>query len=331
MRIDGFAHAVPSAVREAAFKEFGELPPDMIQWEVLTTLFDVDLRLKIMDESNIDLQILTSASPPLEAVLDDESTKRLAVLTNDSMAAIVDERPDRFRGVATVPLIDVGWAIEELRRSVRDLGLLGALLYTSVRGRPLDAPEFDDFYTAVEELDVPIWLHPDRPQRHADYRGEERSRYGVYLVLGWPYETSVAMTRLVASGVMARHPRLKIIIHHAGAMIPFFARRFEFHYPTGGEVARVESPVDRDTPILDQFRRFYVDTVTQGSVTALMNSYELFGPDQMLFGSDVPFGPNLGHDFARVAAQSVDWMPIPADQRDKILYQNAIRVCGIRI
>lgn len=331
MRIDAFAHAVPFPARTAMLDEFGELPRDLAQWEVLTTLFDVDKRLAIMDQAGIDLQVLTIASPPFEAVLGDEPAKRLAVLTNDSMATLVAGHPDRFQGVATIPLIDIDWAIDELHRSVRDLGLLGVLLYTSVRGQPLDTPVFDNFYTAVEELDVPIWLHPERPQRQPDYPGEERSHYGIYLVLGWPYETSVAITRMVASGLMNRHPRLKVIVHHAGAMLPFFARRFESHYPADAEVTRIEAPVDRDTPILDQFRRFYVDTVTQGSVSALMNSYELFGPERMLLGSDMPFGPNLGDDFARAAVTSVDGLPIPPDQRDRISHQNALHVCKIQL
>src|SRR5690606_5321977 len=124
---------------------------------------------------------------------------RLAELANDAMAKTTGEMPERLRGVATVPLVDPVWAADELRRSVLDLGLAGALVYTHVRGRALDDPALEPFWAEAEALGTPVWLHPDRALPGGDYVDEDQSLFGLFLVLGWPYETSIAVARLVLS------------------------------------------------------------------------------------------------------------------------------------
>jgi aminocarboxymuconate-semialdehyde decarboxylase len=329
MKVDAFAHCLPPELHRRALEELGGSRPDIRHWERVPTLHDMGLRLGVMDDAGIDVQVLTTAGPPLESLFEDEPAVEFATLANDSMAELVTRHPDRCRAVATIPLVDLEWAIAELHRAVNDLQLVGVLLYTSVRGRPLDSPELEPFYSAVEELDVPIWLHPDRSGRQPDYPGEARSNYGLFLVLGWPYETSVTMARLVFGGVLQRHPRLRIIAHHAGAMIPFFAKRIELHYADGEESEWPDVQANPQVPYMEQFRRFYVDTVTQGSVSALMNAYELFGPDHMVLGTDVPFGPQSGREFARAAVASVQQMPISDADREKIWSGTAIRLCGL--
>jgi predicted TIM-barrel fold metal-dependent hydrolase len=329
MRVDAFAHCLPLELHGRLVRELGGSRPEIGHWKRVTTLHDIDLRLAMMDEAGLDQQILTTAGPPLESLFDDGQALEFAKVANETMAQLVAAFPDRFQGVATIPLVDVDWAIAELSRAVRDLGLVGVLLYTSVRGRPLDAPELEPFYSTVEELDVPIWLHPDRPRRHPDYPGETGSRYGLFLVLGWPYETSVAMARLVFGGVLGQHPRLRIIVHHAGAMIPFFAKRIELHFAEGEELEWPDVEANPDVAYMDQFRRFYVDTVVQGSVSALMNAYELFGADHMLLGTDMPFGPRLGRVFACAAVESVEAMPISDAEKDMISCDNALRLCRL--
>lgn len=331
MRIDVFAHAIPRQLQRKGL-EFRKSPADLMTWENLTTLVDVDLRLKIMDEHQMDMQVVSTAGPPLESVFETEEALELATIANDTMAELVAQHPDRLRGIATIPLLDVQWAIAELHRSVRELGLLGPLMYTSVRGRPLDSPELDVFYAEVEHLNVPIWLHPERSGRQPDYPGERTSKFGLGLLFGWPFETSIAMARLVYSGMLLRHDRLRIICHHAGAMIPFFAKRIEMHEPHERDSQSIGDEIaGPDIPHLDQFSRFYVDTVTQGSVSALMGAYQVFGADHMLLGSDMPFGPGMGRRFAQVSVEAVEWMPIPEVEKEKIRSGNVARLTGLRV
>jgi aminocarboxymuconate-semialdehyde decarboxylase len=324
MRIDAFAHGLPPAFRGAVLREVDE-GHDLVNWHSLRRLFDVDERLKLMDELGIDVQIVTTPSPPLEAMFEPEAACRLAEIANQEMARLVSEHPHRFLGVATVPLVEPEWAVAELRRAVMELGLVGPLIYTHVNGRALDQPELEPFWVEAEKLSVPVWLHPDRPKSSPDYVDEDHSRYGLFLVLGWPYETSIAMARLVLSGVIARHPNLDIIVHHGGGMIPFFHRRIELNYQEGQR--RVPMPEDDAVDLKRDLRRFYVDTVLQGATSALATAVDFFGSDRVLFATDMPFGPDDGLQFARGSIESIGQLP-PA-QREVVFGDNAIKLFGI--
>lgn len=333
MKIDAFAHALPMGYKEAFQKKLPGDAPKMSggNWDQNKTLTDVGLRLAIMDEYEIDMQAILTPTPPMEWLFDAPTGAALARIANDGMAEIVERHPKRFIGVATVCLLDVEGAINELQRSIRRLKLRGVLVYSNIGGHPLDAPQFDDFYSAVEELRVPIWLHPARSQKQADYPGEEASRYLLWQAFGWPYETTLAMARLVFSGTLKRHPNLRIIVHHAGAMVPFFAGRITSFYSNPSNLIHIGLAPEVERPYLDQFRDFYVDSWTNGSIAALMTSYEMFGADRMLFGTDMPFGAEMGRLFVREAVQSVERMMIPPAEKEKIWSGNIRRLCGLDI
>ncbi|MPZ53297.1 MAG: amidohydrolase family protein, partial [Acidimicrobiia bacterium] len=222
MRIDLFAHGMSPDLRNEVMARTGPDQENLANWTQLTTLFDMKARGKILDACEVDLQVLTTPSPPLEVLFEGEELREMTRLANDSMAALTIG-DDRYLGTVSVPLCDPDFAVEELRRGVGELGLVGPQVFSSSQGQPLDWPHLEPFWSEVESLGVPVWLHPERSPSVPDYPTEERSLYGMFLVLGWPYETSVAMSRLVLSGVMDRHPGLDIIVHHAGAMIPFFS------------------------------------------------------------------------------------------------------------
>jgi uncharacterized protein len=304
MRIDAFAHLLPEQLRRAVLDAAPPSAP-LVNWASLEPLYDLDRRLAALDGHSIDHQFTTTPSPPLETLFDVATTRRMAELANDGMAKAVRELPHRLGGVATVPLVDPRWAIEELRRSVLDLGLAGPLVYTHVQGRALDHPDFEPFWSEAEALDVPVWLHPDRALPGGDYAGEPESRYGLFLVLGWPYETSVAIARLVLSGVMARHPSLKVIVHHGGAMIPSFHRRIEMNFVKGAQ-GRVPDLEDDSVDVARDLRNFYVDTVLQGAAPALEASIAFYGRERVLFATDMPFGPGQGTGFTEASVRSVE-------------------------
>ena len=109
--------------------------------------------------------------------------------------------------------------------AVGELGALGVQLFSNVNGAPLDDPRFDPILARMEALDRMIWLHPTRDAGRPDYATERESDFGIWWSLGWPYETAAALSRLVYSGQMDRHPRLRVIAHHGGGMVPHFSAR----------------------------------------------------------------------------------------------------------
>lgn len=325
VKVDAFTHVAPLALRDRVLAS-SNAPSDLENWQLIPALTDVSLRLDLMDECGIDMQVLSTPSPPLDEQFDAKTARELARLANDEVAVLVNRHPGRFIGTATLSLDDPEWAAQELTRAVKQLGLRGALLYTSVNGRAIDGPEFEVLYDALEALDVPAWLHPERSARQPDYAGESSSMYGLFLVFGWPYETTLAMARLVFSGVMQRHPDIKIITHHAGAMVPRLANRVRSHYQN---LPRVDGPVGLDLPPIEYFKRFWVDTVTQASPSALMSAREVFGAEHMVFASDMPFGTNGGRDFVLSEMATLESLPIPAEEKEGIWGKNLLSLCGL--
>src|SRR5437773_9192452 len=160
-------------------------------------LVDLEQRFRIMDRYEGYAQVLTLASPPIEALAGPDATPELARLANDGMAELVAKHPDRFPGfVASLPMNNPDAALAEIDRALDRLGATGVQIYTNVAGRPLDLPEYRPIFARMAERDLPIWMHPARPAGFADYAGEARSRFDIWWAFGWPYETSAAMARL---------------------------------------------------------------------------------------------------------------------------------------
>jgi len=133
---------------------------------------------------------------------------------------LVIQHPSRFvAAIACLPMNNVDATLKEVDRAVNDLKCRGVLVYSHVKDRPLDSPEFIPIYEKMSRYNLPIYIHPQRSVEYPDYRTEDASKYNVYSVFGWPYETTVAMARLVFSGILERYPSLKIVTHHCGWLI----------------------------------------------------------------------------------------------------------------
>src|SRR5512144_2296375 len=226
MKIDIFPHILPRKY----FERMLEVAPPGLALQKrmagIPALVDAELRFRMMDRHAGYLQVLTLANPPLEVVAGPGDSPDLARLANDEMAALVARHPDRFPGfVASLPMNNPDASLREIDRVIGDLGATGVQIFTNVNGRPLDRPEYRPVFARMAEQRLPIWLHPARPATVADYAGEPRSRYDLWWAFGWPYETSVAMGRLVFSGLFDRWPDLAIVTHHMGAMLPYFEGR----------------------------------------------------------------------------------------------------------
>jgi aminocarboxymuconate-semialdehyde decarboxylase len=179
---------------------------------------------------------------------------------------------------------------------------------------------------------LPVWMHPARPASRADYPGEDKSKYEIWQVLGWPFESSVAMARMVFSGLLDKLPDLRLITHHCGGMIPYFAGRAETLWAQLG--SRSDDPAEsqvlanlQKAPI-EYFKMFYGDTVLGGSASALRCGLDFFGPDKVVFASDCPFDPEEGPMFIREGIRSIEALQLPEGDARKIYFGNAIGLLG---
>ena len=293
-------------------------------------LHDLDARFRVMDRFADYQQILSMPSPPLEALAGPREASELARIGNDGFADLVARHPHRFPAfVASLPMNDPDAAIAEARRAMDDLGACGVQAFTNVNGAPLDAPELLPLFDLMAARDRPIWLHPARGADVADYPTEAASRFEIWWTLGWPYETSVAMARIVFAGLFDRHPALKIITHHMGGMIPYFEGRVGHGWDQLGtrssdvDYAAVLKRLER-RPI-DYFRQFYADTALFGAAAATECGLRFFGPDRVLFSTDTPFEPQPGL-YVRETIDVIDRLPIDDARRAQIYSGNALKL-----
>ena len=336
MKIDVFPHILPKRFFD---RMLAVAPPTLYlqkRMRGIPVLVDLAERLRIMDRYEDYVQVLTLASPPIEALGGPDVTPDLARLANDEMAAIVAKHPDRFPGfVASLPMNNPEAALAEIDRTITGLGATGIQMFSNVSGLPLDGPEFEPLFARMAALGLPIWLHPARPASFADYAGEKRSRYDIWWAFGWPYETTAAMARLVFSGIFDRHPDLAIITHHMGAMLPYFEGR------AGGGLdqlgTRTEDPDDavalgrlKRRP-LEYFKMFYGDTALFGAHHAMECGLAFFGADRVLFGTDMPFDPEKGPGFIRETIAAMERMRATPEEKTKIYEGNAQRILRLRL
>jgi aminocarboxymuconate-semialdehyde decarboxylase len=292
-KIDVFAHVLPERYLAALDKHLERtMAADRLRYyregvfNFDAAISDLDARRRAIDRFEDYRQVLVLAVPPLEEIGPPDVAADFARRANDEMAELVLKHQDRFAGfAAALPLNGTDESIAELDRAIRHLGALGGLLYTNVRGVPLDDPRFEPLLQAFEAAGVAAWLHPTRDASSPDYATEASSDYGLWWSLGWPYETAAALSRLVYSGAMERHPGLRVIAHHGAGMVPHFSARLGM----GPGFRQVKDALPR--PPLEYFRRLYADTALFGAPHAVRCVIEFFGPDNVLFGTDMPLGP----------------------------------------
>jgi aminocarboxymuconate-semialdehyde decarboxylase len=330
VKIDIFNHVFPKKwferyiISGAAGREIGKRMANA------TVGVDLDHRFRVLDEFGDVRQVITLGQPPIEMLGGPAESPAVAREANDGLADLVARYPDRFIGFgASLPLNNPDASLEEMRRAIDQLGAKGVMIYTNVAGKPLDAPEFQPLFDEAARRGVPIWLHPARGASMADYRLEETSAFEIWWALGWPYETSAAMARLVFSGIFDRHPDLKIITHHLGGLVPYLEGRVGYGWDQLG--ART-STVDYSALLrsmkkrpVDYFRQFHADTAMFGARAATRCGIEFFGVDRVLFASDMPFDPTPGL-YMRETIRVIDSLDLDEAQRRAIYSGNAERL-----
>jgi len=329
LRIDIYNHAMPPpylALMQQHSRDAGLVK----RMSGLRLLWDLPARVDMLKAQFPDVQqVLTLALPPPELLGGPDLSPGFARTANDALAHAVQTWPQQFPGfVASLPMNNVPAALEEMDRAIGQLGAVGVQLCTSVNGRPLDDPEFLPVFERITRHHRrPIWMHPVRPASRADYPSETASKYEIWQVLGWPMETSVAMARIVFSGLFDRLPQMRLITHHCGAMIPFLAGRAETLWAQlgsrseGDDYAGLLQRMSR-SPI-EYFRMFYADTVLGGSASALRCGLDFFGADRVVFASDCPFDPEGGPMFIREGLRSIADLGLSEEDHHKICCGNA--------
>ena len=332
MKIDIFNHVFPKTFFDryissgAAGKEIGKRMANA------TVGVDLDYRFRILDEFGDVRQVITLGQPPIEALAGPDNSEAVAREANDGLSDLVSKHPDRFIAfAASLPLNNVDASLRETARAIDQLGAKGVMIYTNVSGKPLDAPEFGPLFAELARRDVPIWLHPARGASMPDYATEAMSMYEIWWALGWPYETSAAMARLVFSGIFNRHPSLKIITHHLGGLVPYLAGRVGYGWDLLG--ART-SQVDYSTVLqslgkrpIDCFRQFHADTAMFGATEATRCGLEFFGADRVLFASDMPFDPSPGL-YMRETIRVIESLDLSPEDKHRIYCGTGARLPG---
>jgi aminocarboxymuconate-semialdehyde decarboxylase len=303
----------------------------------LKTLWEVDARLSLLDEFDGLQQVLSLANPPLELIAPPDTTPELARLANDALAELCSRHPDRFPAfIASLPMNNIDASLAEIDRAVTGLGACGVQVFTNVAGKPLSAPEFRPIFQRMAAHDLPVWVHPMRGPNFPDYAGEQASEAEIWFSFGWPYETTACMTRLIYSGLFDELPDLKIITHHMGGMIPYFAGRINLGFRQIFFGTPERNPTAEDAGLkhrpMDYFKMLYADTALNGDVAATGCGHAFFGTSSCLFATDAPFDAEQGRGLIRNTIKAIEALPITAGRREMIFAGNAkalLRLPGV--
>ena len=330
-KIDLYNHVMPPAYLEL-MKQRSTNAGMVKRISNIRMLWDMDARVEMLNQWPELQQVITLSNPPPEEFCGPEDSPAAAQVANDGLAAICKTYPHKFPYFsATLPMNNIPAALKEMDRAIGDLGARGIEIKTNVGGRPLDDPEFFPiFERATEHHGVAIWMHPTRAANFTDYAAEPKSRFEIWQVMGWPYETTAAMSRIVFSGMLDRLPTMRIITHHCGGMLPFFSGRAETLWAQLGSRTADEDYSGilkrMKKPLLDYFKMFYGDTVLGGSASALRCGLDFFGADHVVFASDCPMDPEGGPMFIREGIRSIEYLKLPESVKRKIYAENAQRL-----
>lgn len=276
---------------------------------------DLDLRTSIMEQQGVDMQALSPASSYFFYWMAPEESLEFAQWLNGQFAEAVENHPQRFVALASVPMQDSAKAAVELERAMTKLGLRGVEIASNINGRYFDDPGFDPFWEAAQDLDALIFVHPN------SVVGSERMKnFNLGNLIGNPTDTSLAFAKCIFSGVLERFPRLKFLLAHAGGFLPYTCGRLDRGYwiqdPTTSKISK---------PPSEYVKLFYFDTIAHSQM-ALEYLVANFGAEHVLMGSDYPY--DMG-DPAPV--ETVHQARLARDAQEQIFSGNAARLLGIGV
>ena len=275
--------------------------------------FDLDKQLEHMDGLGHQVDVVCSIGPLSVAFseLPAEEGRDLALMWNEEMAGVQRKYPGRIWASAAVPLLDTGIAIEVLDHAINKLGLMGANLPGSVGTDPrIDHARLEPFYQRVSQLGVPLFLHPTDAIFEKLLEGYNGA---LHLSLGRVIEVSAAACRLIMSGLMERHPDLKIVMSHTGGALPYQSGRMD----KNSKAAQLPKPAS------SYIRRMYTDTVSPHTA-GMKFAIEYYGIDNVMYGTDYPCWDPA------TALKLLGEIELSAQDKQKLFYDNARRILGLR-
>lgn len=324
MRIDAHAHAQPPEYLDALlasgrYESVRDAEGRIVVRErgsrfltITPQMHHPEQRVAEMDEAGIDMQILSVTTPQVY-FLQDQAAVDLARRCNDYLADIVRSYPTRFRALASVPLTaDPDAAVREFVRCLDDLGMVGAIIGSNIDGRPIDDPAFDAFYAEADRRATTLFIHPMVPAGI-----EVMNPYALAPLVGFMFDTTLAVSRLIFSGFFERYPRVKVLVGHLGAAVPYLAGRLDIGWRSYSDCQGIPHPPT------EYIRRLYLDTVSFHA-PALRCALETVGPDRIVFGSDYPHV--IGDVGGAIASIQ---QALPATTHDGVLGHTAAELFGV--
>lgn len=274
----------------------------------LRPFIDVDSHLRRMDAAQIDMHVVWQSSRPNVFWADADLGLALCQIINDEYSDLVARYPKRFAAIASVPLQDINKSIAEAERAIRQKKLSGVMANTNIRGRYLDDPYFWPFYEVLQELDVPLFLHP------ANVFGADKLRdFHMSFLLGLPAETTLSIARMIFSGTLDRFPKLRLFVPHGGGLLPFLSGRLDHGFQVRPECKKIERP-----PI-EYFDRMLFDSVVYSNDT-LSFVVQQAGASRVALGSDYPYDMADEHAVLRVTQAD-----LPSSSVDQIMSSNILK------
>lgn len=276
-------------------------------------------RIPEMDAHGVDIQVLSLSVPGIQIDSEKEMAVANAEFANNYLADVIDRHPDRFRGFAALPLQDPARAIIELERCVANIGFCGALVNDHTRGAYLDHPDFDDVWSALEELDVPLYIHPgSNPLDDWAVMSNRPEMYGASW--SWQAEVGGHAMRLIYGGIFDRHPKATLILGHLGEFLPFQQSRFDSRYQT----LSVQFPLQHAPS--EYFKR-NIKITTSGILApqAIEAAVNVIGADSIMFAVDYPY------ERTSEAVAALDTSTLSDSDKNKIAHENARRVLRLAI
>ena len=240
--------------------------------------FDIARRLRDMDAAGVDVHVLSATPQTYLYNMGEELSGIMAAIQNDQMAKHIAAHPDRFMGIATLPLAQPARAADELKRAMTKLGLRGAMFASNVKGVNLDDPSFEPLWATAQELGAFMFVHPN------NIAGADRLKsYYLANLIGNPLDTTIAAASLYFGGVMDRYPKLKIMLAHGGGFTPYQAARWEHGWAVRPEPKKNVAQQPKNIA-----KRFLYDTILH-SAPVLEFMIEHVGADRVMLGSDYPY------------------------------------------
>jgi aminocarboxymuconate-semialdehyde decarboxylase len=277
---------------------------------VTPAMTDVSKRLEDMDRAGIDVEVV-SLSTPNVFFTGGEHQPQVARMINDSYAELIAAYPKRFKGFASMPMDAPDAALNELHRALNELKLNGVILLSNIGGKPLTSPEYRPFFAEANRMKLCIFLHPMIPANSDAFR-----EYVLGPIIGFPFDTSLAVARMCYDGMFAEFPDINWIIGHLGGAVPYLMERMDNGYR---DFPECRAKIDQ----LPSFylKRLYYDTVSFSPHT-LMMVRNMVGADHMVMGSDYP---HLLGSIDR-AVSSIEGLDIREEEKEGIFSTTALKI-----